>query len=65
MVATSHPVAMIAAMTPRVGSALAGGTMRNPRFIEAMIPRRANPFTALDLARAISAYVGSQQSRSA
>jgi hypothetical protein len=34
--ATGHPVAALAAMTPRVGSALTGGIMRNPRFTETM-----------------------------
>jgi hypothetical protein len=55
--ATGDPVAAVAAMTPRVGSALAGGIMRNRRFAEAMIARRANPLTPLDLARTIAASV--------
>jgi hypothetical protein len=58
-----HPVAAAAAMTPRVGSYVFGKLLENPNFTRSMIARRVNPVTPQDLARTISAYVGSQQSR--
>ena len=58
-----HPATAVATMAPRVGSALFGRLMQSPRFTEAMITRRANPLTPLDLARVMASSVGAQQSR--
>ena len=58
-----HPATAVATMAPRVGSALFGRLMQSPRFTEAMITRRANPLTPLDLARVLASSVGAQQSR--
>jgi hypothetical protein len=44
-------------------SALAGGIMRNPRFTEAIIARRANLLTPPDLAKTMASYTGSQQAQ--
>jgi hypothetical protein len=60
----SCPGAALAAMTPRVGSAMAGKILRNRPFTEAVIARRANPLTPLDLARTIAGYAGSEQAQS-
>jgi hypothetical protein len=62
--ATGPLVAALAALTPRGGSALAGGIMRNSRFTEAMVARHANPLTPLDLAKTMASYAGSKQAQS-
>ena len=58
-----HPATAVATMAPRVGSALFGRLMQSPRFTEAMIARRANPLTPLDLARTMAASVGARQAQ--